>query len=85
MCVCCGVEFKGKSIGPHYKNSKRCAEFKARLRPSHRARPESSSNMAVEPQPKREEPGHPSDIFHEDSFSSHSINIEDVDDFFYSE
>jgi hypothetical protein len=84
VCVCCGTEFKGKSIGPHYKNSKKCAEFKARLKPTYRARSERISNPVVEVEPRREEPCHPSDIF-EDSFASHSINIEDVDDFFYSE
>jgi hypothetical protein len=26
--VCCGKEFVGKSIGPHYKNSEKCALFK---------------------------------------------------------
>lgn len=28
ICICCGVECIGKSIGPHYKNSKKCASFK---------------------------------------------------------
>lgn len=28
ICVCCQKVFEGKSIGPHYKNSSRCAEFK---------------------------------------------------------
>lgn len=30
-CVKCGAKCVGKSIGPHYKNSKICAEFKRNL------------------------------------------------------
>jgi len=82
-CVCCGTEFKGKSIGPHYKNSKKCAEFKAKLRPNHRLKPENSNAVALERETQRQEPAHPSDIFHENF--SESVNIDDVDDFFYSE
>lgn len=86
MCICCGEEFKGKSIGPHYKNSKRCADFKARVR-SGKPRPHiihAAPANAEEPQ-QQEQPIHPTDIFNDDDISSDSVNIEDVDDFFYSE
>ena len=70
-CVCCGMEFKGKSIGPHYKNSKRCAEFKANLRPS-ASRPLQEISLQQEKKVREEKEEEMevykagSDIFHED-------------------